>query len=83
MLQYTIALSTAEAEYMSIIKACKKVIWSKCLLSKLNNDLKITTVFCDNQSTFFSLNMFRDVCYHFMHNIMNKISSQDNPADNR
>ncbi|KAG8473113.1 hypothetical protein CXB51_035076 [Gossypium anomalum] len=47
-LQTTVALSTTEAEYMAITKACKKAIWLKGLFSKLNEDLQISTVFCDS-----------------------------------
>ncbi|KAG8480499.1 hypothetical protein CXB51_024647 [Gossypium anomalum] len=47
-LQTTVALSTSEAEYMAITKACKEAIWLKGLFSELNEDLQISTVFCDS-----------------------------------
>ncbi|KAG8501095.1 hypothetical protein CXB51_003175 [Gossypium anomalum] len=46
-LQTTVALSTSEAEYMAITEACKEAIWLKGLLSELNEDLQISTLFCD------------------------------------
>ncbi|KAG8480706.1 hypothetical protein CXB51_025391 [Gossypium anomalum] len=47
-LQTTIALSTTEVEYMEITEACKEAIWLKGLFSELNEDLQISTVFCDS-----------------------------------
>ncbi|KAG8496781.1 hypothetical protein CXB51_008001 [Gossypium anomalum] len=52
-LQTTVALSTTEAEYMAITEACKEAIWLKGLFSELNEDLQISTVFCDSQSAIF------------------------------
>ncbi|KAG8483163.1 hypothetical protein CXB51_022140 [Gossypium anomalum] len=47
-LQTIVALSTTEAEHMAITEACKEAIWLKGLFSELNEDLQISTVFCDN-----------------------------------
>ncbi|KAG8473168.1 hypothetical protein CXB51_035114 [Gossypium anomalum] len=95
-LQTTVALSTTEAEYMAITEACKEVIWLKGLFSELNEDLQISTVFCDSQSVIFLTKdqMFHertkhiDVRYHFVRDIiargdivLSKISSHENPAD--
>ncbi|KAG8502376.1 hypothetical protein CXB51_000462 [Gossypium anomalum] len=95
-LQTTVALSTTEAEYMAITKACKEAIWLKGLFSELNEDLQISTVFCDNQSAIFLTKdqMFHektkhiDVRYHFVRDIIargdivvSKISTHENPAD--
>ncbi|KAG8487052.1 hypothetical protein CXB51_020705 [Gossypium anomalum] len=52
-LQTTVALSTIEAEYMAITKACKEVIWLKGLFSEHNEDLQINTVFCNSQRAIF------------------------------
>ncbi|KAG8478904.1 hypothetical protein CXB51_028750 [Gossypium anomalum] len=95
-LQTTVALSTTETEYMAITEACKEAIWLKGLFSELNEDLQISTVFCDSQSAIFLTKdqMFHertkhiDVRYHFVHDIIargdivvSKISTHENPAD--
>ncbi|KAG8486717.1 hypothetical protein CXB51_020156 [Gossypium anomalum] len=95
-LQTTVALSTTEAEYMAITEACKEAIWLKGLFSELNEDLQISTVFCDSQSAIFLTKdqMFHertkhiDVRYHFVRDIIargdivvSKISTHENPAD--
>ncbi|KAG8481222.1 hypothetical protein CXB51_025972 [Gossypium anomalum] len=95
-LQTTVALSTTEAEYMAITEACKEVVWVKGLFSELNEDLQISTVFCDSQSAIFLTKdqIFHertkhiDVRYHFIRDIIargdivvRKISTHENPAD--
>ncbi|KAG8501848.1 hypothetical protein CXB51_004653 [Gossypium anomalum] len=95
-LQTTVALSTTEAEYMAITEACKKAIWLKGLFSELNEDLQISTVFCDSQSAifltkdqmFYERTKHIDVRYHFVRDIIargdivvSKISTHENPAD--
>ncbi|KAG8474805.1 hypothetical protein CXB51_031510 [Gossypium anomalum] len=95
-LQTTVALSTTEAEYMAITEACKEAIWLKGLFSELNEDLQISTVFCDSQSAIFLTKdqMFHertkhiDVRYHFVRDIIargdivvSKISTHENLAD--
>ncbi|KAG8473150.1 hypothetical protein CXB51_035082 [Gossypium anomalum] len=95
-LQTTVALSTTEAEYMTITEACKEAIWLKGLFSELNEDLQTSTVFCDSQSAIFLTKdqMFHertkhiDVRYHFVRDIItrgdivvSKISTHKNPAD--
>ena len=77
-LQTIVALSTTEAEYMAITKACKEAIWLKGLFGELSDNLQITMVFCDSQSVIFLTkdHMFRqktkhiDVRYHFVHDII-------------
>ncbi|KAG8490975.1 hypothetical protein CXB51_014094 [Gossypium anomalum] len=95
-LQTTVALSTTEAEYMAITEACKEAIWLKGLFSELNEDLQISTVFCDSQNAIFLKKdqMFHertkhiDVRYHFVCDVIargdivvSKISTHENPAD--
>ncbi|KAG8498213.1 hypothetical protein CXB51_006868 [Gossypium anomalum] len=95
-LQTTVALSTTEAEYMAITEAYKEVIWLKGLFSELNEDLQISTIFCDSQSAIFLIKdqIFHErtkhinVWYHFVRDIIargdivvNKISTHENPAD--
>ncbi|KAG8478601.1 hypothetical protein CXB51_028410 [Gossypium anomalum] len=92
----TVALSTTKAEYMVITEACKEAIWLKRLFGELNEDLQISTVFCDSQSAIFLTKdqMFHertkhiDVWYHFIRDIIargdivvSKISTHENPAD--
>ena len=94
--QITIVLSTTEAEYMAITKACKESIWLKGLLGEICDDLQTTTVFCDSQSAIFSQKdqMFHErtkhinVRYHFVREVIahgdivvSKVSTHDNPAD--
>ena len=60
-LQTTVALSTTEAKYMAITEACKEAVWLKGLFSELNEDLQISTVFCDSQSVIF---LTKDQMFH-------------------
>ncbi|KAG8502990.1 hypothetical protein CXB51_000989 [Gossypium anomalum] len=77
-LQTTVTLSTTEAKYMAISEACKEAIWLKGLFSELNEDLQISTIFCDSQSAIFLTKdeMFHertkhiDVRYHFVRDII-------------
>ncbi|KAG8498774.1 hypothetical protein CXB51_005214 [Gossypium anomalum] len=79
-LQTTVALSTTEAKYMAITEACKEAIWLKGLFSELNEDLQISTIFCDSQSAIFLTKdqMFHkrtkhiDVRYHFVRDIITR-----------
>ncbi|KAG8496528.1 hypothetical protein CXB51_007650 [Gossypium anomalum] len=95
-LQTTVILSTTEAEYMAITEACKEAIWLKGLFSELNEDLQISTIFCDNQCAIFltkdqifhERTKYIDVRYHFFRDIItrgdivvSKISTHENPAD--
>ncbi|KAG8481358.1 hypothetical protein CXB51_026131 [Gossypium anomalum] len=81
-LQTTVALSTTEAEYMAITEACKEAIWLKGLFSELNEDLQISTVFCDSQNAIFLTKdqMFHertkhiDVWYHFVRDIIARVN---------
>ncbi|KAG8478610.1 hypothetical protein CXB51_028417 [Gossypium anomalum] len=66
-LQTTVALSTTEAEYMAITEACKEAIWLKGLFSELNEDLQISTVFCDSQSAIF---LTKDQMFHERQNTL-------------
>ncbi|KAG8478386.1 hypothetical protein CXB51_028195 [Gossypium anomalum] len=83
-------------EYMAITEACKEAIWLKGLFTELNEDLQISTVFCDSQSVIFLTKdqIFHertkhiDVRYHFVRDIIargdivvSKINTHENPAD--
>jgi hypothetical protein len=50
--QHIIALSTAEAEFISLTQAAKEAIWLSNLISELFPPLKAPIkIFCNNQST--------------------------------
>ena len=50
-LQKTVALSTAEAEYMAMAEAIQEVAWFKNLIGELiPNETEPTLVYCDNKS---------------------------------
>ncbi|KAI3780212.1 hypothetical protein L2E82_10183 [Cichorium intybus] len=95
-LQSTVALSSTEAEYMAITEAVKEDIWLKGLFREFDGRIKVTTVFCDNQSAIFLSKdqMFHDrtkhtdIRYHFVRDIIEKgdcviekIDTNYNPAD--
>ncbi|KAG8488904.1 hypothetical protein CXB51_016855 [Gossypium anomalum] len=84
------------SQYMVITEACKEAIWLKGLFSELNEDLQISTVFCDSQSAifltkdqmFYERTKHIDVRYHFVRDIIarsdivvSKISTHENPTD--
>nr|GEU92943.1 hypothetical protein [Tanacetum cinerariifolium] len=95
-LQYIVALSTTEAEYMALTEAVKENIWLKGLLIELEVNLRSVVVNYDNQSAIhLSRNaMFHErtkhinVRYHFIKEIVKskdikvaKIGTHDNTAD--
>jgi hypothetical protein len=49
-LQPTVAVSTAESEYMSAASAVKEALWLKKLLTALGRDVAPVHMFCDNQA---------------------------------
>ena len=95
-LQSTVALSTTEAEYMTITEADKEAIWLQGLLRELGIGQEEITIFCDSQSAiqlaknqvYHARTKQIDVRYHFIREIiedggviMQKIHTTDNPAD--
>ena len=57
-----IALSTTEAEYVTITHAAKEALWLRALLSQLFElDLDTTTLFSDNKS---AIELTKDHQYH-------------------
>ncbi|KAH9670185.1 BED-type domain-containing protein [Citrus sinensis] len=74
ILQLTIALSTAEAEYMTATEAVKEAIWLKGLLGDLGVIQQNIAVFYDNQNaifltknqTYHALTKHIDVKYHYV-----------------
>ena len=49
-MQSAVALSTTEAEYMTITEADKEAIWLQGLLRELGIGKEEITIFCDSQS---------------------------------
>lgn len=80
-LQQTVALSSAEAEYMSAIEVIKEALWLKVLLVDLGMPASALKIFCDNQSALALLKSpvlspktkHIDIKYHFArHHVMRK-----------
>ena len=77
-LQSTVALSTTEAEYMTVIEACKETLCLKGLFGEVSDQLQISTLFCDSQSVIFltKYQMFHErmkhinVRYHFVREVI-------------
>ena len=94
--QKTVALSSTEAEYMSLSDTSRQLLWIKSLMSELGIDLSPIPLFGDNQgSIFLASNPVQekrikhiDLRYHFIRNVVqNKrvelffIEGASNPAD--
>ncbi|KAE8730408.1 BTB/POZ domain-containing protein NPY2 [Hibiscus syriacus] len=95
-LQSTVALSTTEAEYMSITEVVKEAIWLQGLFGELGMEQKHIKVHCDSQSVihlaknqvYHARTKHIDVRYHFVREILEecgviiqKIRTTENPAD--
>jgi hypothetical protein len=91
-----VALSTTEAEYMTVTQACKEAIWIQRLLEELGHKQEIISLFCDSQSAlhiarnpaFHSRTKHIRVQYHFVREVvedgsvnLQKIHTTDNLAD--
>ena len=60
-LQSTLALSTTEAEYMTITEVAKEAIWLQGLLRELGIGQEEITIFCDSQS---AIQLAKNQVYH-------------------
>ena len=77
-LQSVVALSTTEAKYITVARACKEAIWLKRLLGDFKVKQDVMRVNCDSQSTlhlttnpmFYSRTKHIDIRYHFMRDMM-------------
>jgi hypothetical protein len=98
ILQSVVALSTTEAEYMAISKACLELIWLKGLCAELCGVDSCINLYYYSQSAIYLTKdqMFHertkhiDIKYHFIRNVIEegmlkicKISTHDNPADTK
>ena len=77
--QASVALSTAEAEYISATHAAKQVLWHRSLFRELEIDLPSTsTIFSDNQAAiaiahhpeFHARTKHIDISYHFLRDLV-------------
>jgi hypothetical protein len=95
-LQSKVALSTTEAEYITISEAVKEMIWLKSFLKELGKERDVSPLFSDSQSALsLAKNLvFHSKCkhiqlkYHFIRDLVNdrdlsllKIPGSKNPAD--
>jgi hypothetical protein len=95
--QTTVALSTAEAEYISATHVAKQVLWHRSLLAELEIPFpKKSTIFTDNQASisighnpeFHAQTKHIDIALHFLRDHVEKgtldlvyISTHNNLAD--
>ena len=95
--QTTVALSTAEAEYIAGTHAAKQVLWHRSLFKELDFDLpKTSTIFSDNQAAvsifhhpeFHARTKHIDISYHFLRDLIKSgtlnvvyVNTQNNLAD--
>ncbi|GKD91218.1 hypothetical protein Tco_1366725 [Tanacetum coccineum] len=95
-LQHVVALSTTEAEYMTLTEAVKEAIWLKGLLEELGVELNTVVVNCDNQGAihlsrnyvFHERTKHINVRYHFIREVLEaktvkvlKVGTEHNAAD--
>ncbi|GJT23053.1 retrovirus-related pol polyprotein from transposon TNT 1-94 [Tanacetum coccineum] len=77
-LQHVVALSTREAEYMSLTEAVKEAIWLRGLLEEMGVKLNTVAVNCDNQDAihlsrnhvFHEMTKHINVRYHFIREVL-------------
>ena len=94
--QHTVALSSTEAEYMSLSDTSRQLVWIKSLLSELGIDLGPIPLCRDNQgSIFMASNPVQerrikhiDIRFHYVRELVQQrkvelffINSAENPAD--
>ncbi|XP_073271570.1 secreted RxLR effector protein 161-like [Primulina huaijiensis] len=95
-LQHVVALSTTEAEYISLTEAVKEPLWIKGFVGEIGFEQNYATIFCDLQSAihlsknavFHEKTKHVDVRLHFVRDIITrqlvsvrKIDTKVNPAD--
>ena len=95
--QTSVALSTAEAEYIAATHVAKQVLWQRSLFTELDFEIPTTsTIFTDNQAAisishhpeFHSRTKHIDIAYHFLRDLVESgtldiiyIPSRENLAD--
>ena len=94
--QKTVAMSSTEAEYMSLSDRCRQLVWTNSLLKELHLDLAPLPLCSDNQGSIFiaqnavteKSSKHIDVCYHYIWEVITSglielyfIDGQENTAD--
>ncbi|CAK9827482.1 Retrovirus-related Pol polyprotein from transposon TNT 1-94 [Anthophora retusa] len=94
--QRTVAMSSAEAEYMALSEAAKEAIYLRSFLAEIVGKINTTNIFCDNQSAgLMAKNAVHhertkhiDMRYHFVRDAVqrgeinvNYLSTTEMPAD--
>jgi hypothetical protein len=94
--QKTVALSSTEAEYMSLSDVSRQLVWVNMLLSELGLDSMPIPLCGDNQGAIFMASnpvqerriKHIDICYHFIRQVIQDnvvelyfIDGTKNPAD--
>jgi len=59
--QHTVAMSTAEAEYVAVASCCAQLLWIRQQLKNFGVDTGSIPIFCDNTST---INIAKNPCQH-------------------
>ena len=95
-LQKCVALSTTEAEYITVAEGCKEMLWIKRLLHELGVKQEMYILLCDNQSaihlsknsTFHSRSKHIDVRHHWIRDVLDekllqleKVHTDENGSD--
>ena len=95
-LQKCVALSTTEAEFIAITKACKELLWLKKFLQELGLKQERYVLHCDSKSaihlsknsSFHSRSKHIDVRYHWIRDVLNdkllqleKVHTDENTSD--
>nr|GEV94323.1 retrotransposon protein, putative, Ty1-copia subclass [Tanacetum cinerariifolium] len=88
-LQAITALSTTEAEYISSTEGVKEAIWLRGMVNEFGLPQEELVVYFDNRSAvhltknnkFHSKTKHIEVRHHFVRDIVDKIHTNDNPAD--
>jgi hypothetical protein len=87
--QSSIALSTAEAEYIDAFSASCEAIWLRKLLTGLFDlEMRATAILCDNQSCIHDRSKHIEIRYHFIRDMVQRgalklqyISTDEQVAD--
>jgi len=61
ILQFVVALSTTELEYISLTEGVKEAIWLRELVSNLGLIQDVTVIFCDSQT---AIHLTKNQMYH-------------------